>query len=231
METVLSILEIIGIISFSAAGAMVAIDKEADLFGVVFLSVITCFGGGVFRDILVGDLIDRPIPWLFSGTADANGYMILAVVTSIIVFCVAMLLRGWYVRESKSVVAINNLLDAIGIGVFSAMGTAVCVDLGPFVAITMGMISSVFGGLTRDVILGDIPFILRKYVYAVATIIGSSVYYVIYAVVMPGHEAAEAVAAFSCTVVIFIIRLVATAFKLHLPKAIKFSENKGKIKK
>ena len=59
METVLEIIHFIGIISFSAAGAMVAIDSEADWFGVTFLSVITCFGGGLIRDIIAGQAIDR----------------------------------------------------------------------------------------------------------------------------------------------------------------------------
>ncbi len=229
METVIGILEIIGIISFSAAGAMVAIEKETDIFGVVFLSLITCFGGGIMRDILVGAAIEREVPWVFSNSADANLYLVIAVITSVFVFFVAMLFKKRYVREEKSVVAINNVLDAIGIGVFAAMGTKACIALGPFVAITMGLVSSVFGGLTRDIILRDIPFILRKYVYAVATIIGSGVYYLIFQCFMQGHEAAEAVAAVSCTLTVFVIRMLATAFKLHLPKAIKFSEMKEEI--
>ena len=225
METVISILEIIGIISFSAAGAMVAIEKEADLFGVLFLSLITCFGGGILRDVLVGEAIGRSIPWVFSGTDDANLYLIIALVASATVFFAAMLFKKQYIREERSVVAINNILDAIGIGVFAAMGTAVCVDTGPFVAITMGMVSAVFGGLTRDIILRDIPFILRKYVYAVATIIGSALYYLIVKVIMPGHEAAEAVGAVFCTLTVFVIRILATAFRLNLPKAIRFSRS------
>ena len=229
METVISILEIIGIISFSAAGAMVAIDKETDLFGVVFLSVITCFGGGIMRDILVGGAIGRPVPWVFSGLPDADLYVIIALVTSVIVFLLAAVFKKQYVREERFVLAVNNILDAIGIGVFAAMGTATCIELGAFVAITMGMVSSVFGGLTRDIILRDIPFVLRKYVYAVATIAGSAFYYFTVTVIMPGHEAAEAVAAFGCTLIVFAIRVIATALKLNFPKAIRFSEIKGEL--
>lgn len=229
METVISILEIIGIISFSAAGAMVAIDKETDLFGVVFLSIITCFGGGIMRDILVGGAIGRPVPWVFSGLPVANLYLIIAFITSIIVFLVAVIFKKRYVKEERFVVAVNNILDAIGIGVFAAMGTAACVELGAFVAITMGMVSSVFGGLTRDIILRDIPFVLRKYIYAMATIAGSAFYYLTVTVIMPGHKAAEAVAAFGCTFIVFAVRVIATALKLNFPKAIKFSEIKSEI--
>lgn len=229
METVLSILEIIGIISFSAAGAMVAIDREADVFGVVFLSVITCYGGGLLRDVMVGTSIGRERPWLFLGSDTASLYMILTVATALAVFLIALLFKKHYAREERAVVAINNVLDAFGIGVFAAIGTEACLELGAFVAITMGMVTCVGGGLMRDVILGDIPFILRKYVYAVATIIGSAVYYIVAVVFMPGNEAATVVATVSCTLVVFIIRMLATAFKLNLPKAIRFSELKEEL--
>ena len=224
METVISILEIIGIISFSAAGAMVAIDKETDVFGVVFLSIITCFGGGIVRDILVGAAIDRPVPWVLSGADDANLYLIISFVTSVIVFLVAAVFKKRYVKEEQLVMSVNNVLDAIGIGVFAAMGTSACVELGAFVAIMMGMVSSVFGGLTRDIILRDIPFVLRKYIYAVATIIGSAFYYLTVKVIMPQSDLKVAVAAFGCTFIVFVIRVVSTALKLNFPKAIKFSE-------
>lgn len=229
METVLSILEIIGIISFSAAGAMVAIDREADVFGVVFLSVITCYGGGLLRDVMVGTSIGRERPWLFLGSDTASLYMILTVATALAVFLIALLFKKHYAREERAVIAINNVLDAFGIGVFAAIGTEACLELGAFVAITMGMVTCVGGGLMRDVILGDIPFILRKYVYAVATIIGSAVYYIVAVVFMPGNEAATVVATVSCTLVVFVIRMLATAFKLNLPKAIRFSELKEEL--
>ena len=72
--------------------------------------------------------------------------------------------------------------------------------------------------------LRDMPFILRKRIYALATLIGSAVYYLIAAVIMPGNESASVVATIACTAVIFTIRMCATAFKWNMPKAIKFSE-------
>jgi uncharacterized membrane protein YeiH len=208
---------------------MVAIDREADVFGVVFLSVITCYGGGLLRDVMVGTSIGRERPWLFLGSDTASLYMILTVATALAVFLIALLFKKHYAREEGAVIAINNVLDAFGIGVFAAIGTEACLELGAFVAITMGMVTCVGGGLMRDVILGDIPFILRKYVYAVATIIGSAVYYIVAVVFMPGNEAATVVATVSCTLVVFVIRMLATAFKLNLPKAIRFSELKEEL--
>ena len=88
----------------------------------------------------------------------------------------------------------------------------------------MGMVTCIGGGLMRDVILRDIPFILRKYIYAVATIIGSSLYYVIATSSISDDVLRKTVATTACTLIVFIIRMVATAFKLNLPKAIRFSE-------
>ena len=226
MEIIISILEIVGIISFSAAGAMVAIDKEADLFGVVFLAIITCFGGGMLRDIICGNAIGLDRPWFFSGEYDANLYIAISVITAIAVFVIAAIFKKHYVREEQTVVAINNVLDAIGIGVFSAIGTANYLALGPFVAIMMGMISSIGGGLMRDVILGDIPFVLRKYIYALATIFGSAVYYLIAAVLMPESDLGDTVAIVACTLSIFVLRVLATYFRWNMPKAINFSKFK-----
>ena len=223
METIICILEIVGIISFSAAGAMVAIHKETDMFGVVFLSIITCFGGGMLRDVLCGKMIGLNCPWFFSGQSDANLYIVISVSTAVLVFFVAAIFKKQYVKEENLVMAVNNILDAIGIGVFSAIGTGNYLSEGPFVAITMGMISSIGGGLIRDVILRDIPFVLCKYIYALTTIAGSAVYYLIAAVFMPNSDLGTTLAIVACTFVIFSVRVLATYFRWNMPKAIDFS--------
>ncbi len=226
METIVSILEIIGIISFSAAGAMVAIDKENDIFGVLLLSIITCFGGGMLRDVLCGRLIGLSCPWFFSGSFDANLYIIISLITALTVFFVAKIFKKQYVKDEKRVLAINNILDALGLGVFSAIGTANYLEAGPFVAIGMGLITSIGGGLIRDVILSDIPFVLRKYVYAVAVLFGSSAYYLIAAVILPGKAYGRPVAIITCLTLIFTVRMLATCFKWNMPKAIIFEKIK-----
>ena len=227
MELVLEIINIIGIISFGAAGAMVAIDKETDLFGVILLSLTTCFGGGVLRDIMVGQSIDRTIPAFFT---HMKMEIIVCVLTAFVVFLLASIFKEHYVKEEATVDKINNVLDALGLGVFASVGTgtyALVFSDGftdPFVAITMGVISAVGGSMIRDVILNQIPRVLRKRVYAVACIVGSAVYYLIYAVFMRGIESAKMVATVSCIVVIFVIRMCATAFRWNIPKAIDFAK-------
>ena len=230
MEALITTLEIIGIISFSAAGAIIAIDKEMDVFGVVLIAIITCFGGGMLRDVLAGAAIGLDRPWFFSGKPDANLYIIISVATAIAVFFVALVFKRIYVKEERLVCSINNILDAIGIGMFSAMGTASYVSTGPFVAITMGMISSIAGGLIRDVILNDIPFVLKKYIYAIPTILGSAVYYVIAVHIFPNTDYGTTVATISCLVLIFTIRMLATYFRWNMPKAIDFRKMREEVK-
>ena len=227
METVLDIINIIGIISFAAAGAMIAIDKETDLFGVILLSLITCFGGGVLRDMMVGQSIGRTVPAFFDGL---EMEIIVCVCTALVVFLLAFIFKERYVKEEASVDKINNVLDALGLGVFASVGTAAYAELGPFVAITMGLISSVGGSMIRDVILNTIPRVLRKRVYAVACIIGSAVYYLISFVFMKGNPSADVVATVVCTIVIFTIRMCATAFQWNIPKAIEFDKIKQENK-
>ena len=220
MDTLLFIINLIGIVSFAAAGAIVAIDKETDFFGVIFLSVITCFGGGLIRDVIAGQAIGLHLPVFFSLHLE----IAVCIATAILVFFVAMIFKKRYVKEEQLVCDINNILDALGLGVFCAAGTASYLSLGPLVAIIMGMLSSVGGSLTRDIILRDIPFILRKRIYALACILGSSVYYVTAVYVIPNQAYTDVVATVLCSIVIFSIRICATYFKWNMPKAIRFSD-------
>ena len=121
LDIILDIINIIGIISFAAAGAMISIDKEMDLFGVLFLSIITCFGGGILRDVMAGNEIGRMMPIFFT---QLKMEIIVCVLTALTVFLVAFLLKEKYVKEEVKVETINNVLDALGLGVFASVGTS-----------------------------------------------------------------------------------------------------------
>ncbi len=224
LDIILEVINVVGIISFAAAGAMISIDKETDIFGVIFLSLMTCFGGGILRDMIAGHEIGRMLPAFFT---DLKMEIIVCVCTALAVFLIAYVFKEKYVKEEETVGKINNVLDALGLGVFASVGTAAYAPLGPFVAITMGFISSVGGSLIRDVILRDIPLILRKRVYAVAGILGSSAYYLVYAVIMKGSKTADIVGTLVCMAVIFTIRMCATVFHWNMPKAIDFGKMKS----
>lgn len=222
MNVLIDILNIIGVISFAAAGAMVAIDKETDIFGVIFLSITTCFGGGILRDVMIGNGLPRFFTYLWPDVT-------ICLVTAVAVFVAAKVLKEKYVRNEETVNNVNNILDAIGLGIFASGGTEICISLGisPFASLVMGMLSAVGGGMLRDIILRDIPFILRKRVYAVAALIGSGVYY-LSSILLLDSPSRKVVSTLLCLGFIFVIRMCATYFKWKLPKAIIFSEIEAK---
>ena len=215
MSEIFLAIEIIGVISFAVSGAMVAIDKETDLFGVIFLSIITCFGGGITRDLLIGNVP----PMIFN-----NLYLIaIAIVTSIAVFFIAMIFKRRYVKNEELISRINNYFDALGLGVFAVMGAKTCLDSGEnsaFIIIVMGMITCIGGSMIRDFALKEIPFFLRKRIYCIAALLGAAIYYVLYVKLSLNEGIAMAIGALS----VFVVRILATVFKLNVPKAIKFSE-------
>ena len=225
LDTILLAIEIVGVISFAVAGAVVAIDKETDIFGVVFLALMTCFGGGIIRDITIG----RNPPAFFR---ELTSQVAIAVGVALFVFLLARLFKKHYVQKEQQVLDINNYIDALAIGIYSVSGVQICIEFfaakgesaGFLLCAVLGMLTAVGGGLIRDIILRDIPFILRKRVYALATLIGASLYYLLVAVLFPDDKVLEIVSQLVCITLVFVIRVLATKLKWNLPKAIKFSE-------
>ena len=114
--------QIIGTVAFAASGAMLAIDRDLDLFGVLFLGVITAVGGGAIRDLLLGSF--PPVAF-----RDAT-YVLVAFVTALIVFLLAAMGNVRYWRERDAMDRAFNLLDAIGLGIFSAVGAQTAMSAG-----------------------------------------------------------------------------------------------------
>ena len=224
MEAFLFAIEVIGIISFTISGALVAIDKETDAFGVIFLSFVTCFCGGIIRDVILG----IHLPRVFTSM---TVQVICCLVTSIVVFCIAKAFNKKYIENEELVCAINNYVDALALSIFAVGGVHVYletpVEHNVYVAMVMGMISAVGGSITRDVILRDIPFVLRKRIYALAAILGSGVYYMFTVEIFPGNDVAEVITTIVTIFLVFTLRVLATKFKWNMPKAIKFSEIKA----
>ena len=211
-EIFFSILEIAGTVSFAISGAMAALEKKVDLFGVIVLGITTALAGGIFMDMLVG----RVPPAAFSdGT-----YMKIAFVTSVIVFLAAWMFSDKYVNNIQVIDTINNIFDAAGLGAFTITGAKVAMSMGytdnSFFVIFLGMVTGVGGGILRDLMIGEIPFILRKRIYAVASLLGGCVYYVLLS-----KDVADMTAAFIGIGIVFGLRMLATIFRWNLPKAFK----------
>lgn len=220
MSTVLLILEIIGVFSFSITGALMAIDKENDFVGVIFLAIITSFGGGMLRDIFIGN-----IPPIFF---TLYYEIIVCVVTAIAVFILASIFKKQYVKNEKFVATVNNYFDALGLGVFVISGVKLCMNAGvtnPLLIIIMGMLSGTGGSMMRDIIMREVPQLLRKRIYLVAAIAGATLYYLLVKL-----GVTDGIAMPVGAILIVAIRILATVFKWNLPKAIVFSkmENGGK---
>ena len=206
MEDVMFVLELIGAAAFAVSGAMVAIEKKADIFGVLFLAVTTALGGGVIRDVLIG----RIPPVMFV----SYWYLLISVVAALAVFIDAYLRSEKYKLHLDKLDAVNNVFDAIGLAVFtvSGMNAAMPVSDNVILVLFVGMCTGVGGGMLRDVMTNTMPKVLRKRVYAVASLIGGGLYYVMHVL-----DINQLLSVGCGMLVIFVLRLFATIYKWNLP--------------
>ena len=167
MDSVFFVLEIIGTVAFAVSGAMIAMHKKMDIFGVVILGLTTAVGGGVIRDIILG--ITPPATFV------NPVYALVAVGTSLIVFL--PFVQKLIVHERKIYEILLLFTDSIGLGVFSVMGVKTAYsqssEYGLFLLIFVGVITGVGGGILRDLFAGNTPFIFVKHFYACASLIGT----------------------------------------------------------
>ena len=201
--------ELIGTIAFASSGALVAIRKNMDLFGVIALAMTTALGGGFLRDIVLGI---RPPKMFINAT-----FALLAVGTGCLLF--ALVYVNKYILESRFIdkyERLMNFLDAVGLGVFTAVGinTAIAAGLGGnyFLLAFVGVMTGVGGGLVRDILAGVTPSILVEQIYATASIVGA-IAYILLLPILP-----QAVAVLICTVLVVLLRMLAVKFGWHLPK-------------
>ena len=201
--------ELIGTLAFAASGAMLAIDRHLDLLGVIVLGVTTALGGGVIRDVLLGILPPR----MFSSYA----YIAAAAAASIIVFAVEAILQDRFLRKRETVERVINLFDAIGLGVFTVIGIQASVEHGfgqnAFLSLFLGVLTGVGGGVLRDVMSREIPAVLRKHIYAIASVAGGVFYYLCWYFGWSGS-----CPVFLSVLIVVAIRLAAAHYRWSLPK-------------
>lgn len=202
--------EIVGTVAFAISGAMVAVRYRLDLFGVLLLGGVTALGGGTLRDLLMGSVPPR----MFSSFE----YLLIAAITSFVVFTLAYFARGKEWKRPSALGEMLNVIDALGLGAFAVAGTQMPMLGGytdnPFMCVFLGMTTGVGGGILRDLMIRDIPAVLRKDVYAVAAIIGSAVYYLL-ARCMGANSGVPTLAGIAVTVA---IRVLASRYRWNLPR-------------
>lgn len=203
------ITEIIGIIAFAISGAIVGIKKRFDIFGIIVLGVITAVGGGALRDITLGIIP----PTMFKNPI----YVVVAFMTSCVTFGAAAIVRAKFNKNKQFFVEVVNFFDAIGLGVFAVTGTNTAIVHGfehnAFLAIFVGVITGIGGGMVRDVLAGKVPFVLFKDIYASAAIVGAGIYYFMYT-----NKCNPILSVVSAIVLTIIIRMLASYYHLGLPK-------------
>ncbi len=204
------VLDLIGVSSFAVSGAMVAIRRKADLFGVLFLALMTALGGGVIRDLLLG----QTPPRMFTSYV----YIAVAVASALAVFVAAKTKNDLYRRNEQRLDQVDNFFDAIGLAAFTVSGAGIAVSshgLGnPVLVVSMGMITGFGGGMLRDVLTNAMPMVLTKHVYAVASLAGALAYYWMLLLHLPAL-----VCDLAAGTLVFIIRVLATRYHWNLPRA------------
>jgi uncharacterized membrane protein YeiH len=163
LESFIYILDMIGVIVCAISGVLVATRLRMDPFGIAVLAGVTGIGGGTLRDMMMGA---TPVFWIIDNT-----YIYVILVTVAISMC-------WLHRIHRFPTYLLPLLDAFGLAIFTIIGAQKALALGftgP-VAIAMGCITGVAGGMVRDLLSGQIPFVLQKEIYASASILGATLY-------------------------------------------------------
>jgi uncharacterized membrane protein YeiH len=198
------VMEITGTFAFAVAGSFAAMEKRLDIFGLLVLAFVTSIGGGTIRDLLLGI---TPVSWL---SDDRMIYIILVAALASLIFT----------KRLSQFSKLLQVFDALGLGFFTLVGInkALQFDLSPGICIALGTITGCFGGVLRDVLVNNIPLVFRKEIYASASIVGGSIYYLIQ--LHFAQEIAFAVA----FIVIVLIRLLAIHYNWSLPGM--YSKNK-----
>ncbi|MBQ7986177.1 MAG: trimeric intracellular cation channel family protein [Clostridia bacterium] len=204
-----NVLSFIGVAAFAASGAMAGVAKKADLLGVIILAATTATGGGVLRDILLGFIP----PKVFLEPT----YFFMAVAVALVLFSFAYFYYDEYLKKEGFIDKANNIFDALGLGIFVALGTQTAIDSGysenMFLSVMIGTLTGVGGGFLRDIMILRVPVILRKHFYATAALLGSMVFYLMHLLSIKYS--------YSLTIsalVTFLLRMFATRFHWNLPK-------------
>jgi uncharacterized membrane protein YeiH len=157
----LLVLDIVGIAVFAVSGALVAVDKKLDIFGVIFLAVGTALGGGFIRDALIGATPAAALTdWRYLATPAIAGLVVFYVHPSV-------------ARWSR----LFLLVDAAGLGLFAVAGTRKAIDfgVGPLGSSAIGILTAIGGGMIRDILVREIPVVLHREIYATAALLATIV--------------------------------------------------------
>ncbi len=198
--TTLLVLDLVGTFVFALAGATAGVRRRLDIFGVLVLSLVTASAGGIARDLLIGAVPPAAL-------ADWR-YFAAAMLAGVITFL-------WYPTIERLRTPVR-MFDAAGLALFAVAGAEKSLDFGlhPLMAALLGMLTGIGGGMLRDILLAEVPAVLRSDLYAVAALAGAGV-------VVAGDALhwSSNVSALAGAVLCFVLRMLAIRFDWHLPRA------------
>jgi uncharacterized membrane protein YeiH len=202
----INIIEILGTFAFAVSGAFSAMERKLDLFGVLIISFVTAIGGGTLRDMLLGN---TPVAWLENRT----------IITVILLSASAAIFFGSYLKQMTRTLF---TFDAFGLGLFTIIGIEKGLEhnLGAGVCIALGTVTGCFGGVTRDVLLNNVPLIFKKEIYASSCIAGGIIYFLLL-----GANVESKTVTIICISVIVLIRILAVRYRWSIPKLYRHYHN------
>lgn len=206
-DSIIFCMEILGTIAFAASGAMVGIRKRMDIFGICVLGVVTAVGGGMTRDVILGKLpsaLQKPV------------YVEVSVATALAIFILL------YVKQDLLSGKMGTfydkallIMDSVGLGIFTTLGVMTGIENGyewnSFLLVFIGMLTGVGGGLMRDMMAGEEPYIFVKHIYACASLVGALGCVWIY------REWGRLPAVFIGAFIVMAIRFLAAHYRWNLP--------------
>ena len=201
MINIIEYITISGCFVFAVSGALIAMKRKLDPFGVLIVSFITAVGGGTLRDMLIA----REVFWLYNTT------ILYAVLLGSIV---AMIFKSYLNFFNKPMF----FYDALGLGLFTITGVQIGLQnqLDDSICILLGTVTGVFGGVLRDVVVNKIPVVFKKEIYATASILGGLLYVILMKMNIPNPYLQIVPIIF-----IILIRLGAVFFNISLPSIYK----------
>ena len=198
VDTFVALINLLGVLAFAFSGAIAAVKNEADIVGVLILSLIACSCGGLVRDILLGDF---PPELLRS-----NYILVLAIISGLLTYFFFSKVNLW----SRPI----DFFDALGLGLFAVVGAnkALAYGINPTWSVGLGLMTGVGGGIARDMMLAKVPTIFKSEIYATPALLGALVL-VVGKSVFPNMEYLfMMLGAITCTG----LRLLAIRFNWHI---------------
>lgn len=198
VEQIIDLITVLGVFAFAISGALTAMEKKLDLFGVFIIAFATAVGGGSLRDVIIAN---RSVFWLVE-----------PIYTYIIIggtgFSILLRKKLGYLRKTLS------LFDTIGLALYTIIGVEIGMqnDLSGVSCIALGTITGSFGGVIRDILVNDVPLIFQKEIYATISILGGSIYFVLHYLGLSGLWI-QLLAIFT----IIILRTIVVHFEIKMP--------------